>query len=164
MTNRILLDSSGLTISKPGVNVIGLTDQAQMAFSSNYRNFKVRQEGQSLAWVWDRSTNPFGGPDGVRQGWTLYLTAPTNGNKYFYLLFAFQLDGETDKFRWGWTEVFPYGSQSIGFVVEVNVRQGDFMIWVNGNTVTQVDNFHTRLKFWYTLLETDVPVIVDGSS
>ncbi len=162
MTNRILLDSSGLIISKPGVNVIGLTDQAQMAFSSNYRNFKVRQEGQSMAWVFRRSTDPFGGPDAIRQGFTIYLTCPTNGNKYFYLLLAFQLDGETDKFRWGWTETYAGGT---GFVAELQIRQGDFMVWVTGsNVVTNVDHFETRLKLWYTLLETDVPVVANGAT
>lgn len=162
MTNRILLDANGLTISKPGFDVIGLTDQAKLAFSSNYRNFKVRQEGQSMAWVFKRSTDPFGGPDALRQGWTLYLTCPTNGDKYFYVLFAFQLDGETNRFRWGWTEVY---SSSIGFVAEVQARQGDFMVWINASdVVTNRDNYNTRLKLWYTLLETDVPVIANGAT
>lgn len=45
MANRVILNSSGLTISRPGVNVLTATDVSDLLFSSNYNAHKFIQSG-----------------------------------------------------------------------------------------------------------------------
>lgn len=149
MTERVLLDTNALTISKAGTSVIGLTDQNLMAFSSKFKGFRVRQEGSAMGWIHNDSTSIFGASPALRQGWT--ITVPfTDTNKMVYMLFAFQLDGSTTKFHWHWTDMI---SGTVGFVVEQQWNDNLLYLWINGGSTM---NFNTRLKLWYTLLETDV--------
>lgn len=153
MTNRILLDTEALSISKPGNDVIGLTDQNLMAFSSKFKGFRVRQEGSAMGWIRNDATAYFGGSPGTRIGWT--ITIPfTDTNKMVYLLFAFQLDGSTTKFNWHFPEW--RGGSSLGFVVQQNWNDSLVMMWISALQSGTLDNYTSRLKLWYTLLETDV--------
>lgn len=45
MANRVLLNASGLKISKPGINVLTATAAGDFAFVSDYRTLPIRQTG-----------------------------------------------------------------------------------------------------------------------
>ena len=56
MTNRVLLNSSGLKISKPGVNVIGASI-ADLNFNSDYSQMGLYRQG-TYNWNWSTTPNP----------------------------------------------------------------------------------------------------------